>query len=139
MVNLQAELILNIHVICSSSLEVGKVIDGNLNVIPIIGGTFDGKIKGSVMPIGADWNIDKGNGIANVSAKYVLKTEDDECISIENEGVIDFLNESTIKTRTKFLVDNNSQYAWLNTGVYVGALEGGDKPGEIEIKVYRML
>lgn len=139
MVNLQAELILNIHVICSSSLEVGKTIDGNLNVIPIIGGTFDGKIKGSVMPIGADWNIDKGNGIANVSAKYVLKTEDDECISIENEGVIDFLNESTIKTRTKFLVDNNSQYAWLNTGVYVGALEGGDKPGEIEIKVYRML
>lgn len=139
MVNLKAELILNIHVICSSNLEVGKVTDGNLNVIPIIGGTFDGKIKGSVMPIGADWNIDRGNGIAHASAKYMLRTEDDEYISIENEGVINFFNESIIKTRTKFLVDNNSQYAWLNTGVYVGALEVGDKPGEIEIKVYRML
>ncbi len=137
--NLQAELILNIHVICSNNLEVGKVGDGNLNVIPIIGGDFDGKIKGSVMPIGADWNINRGNGIAHASAKYVLKTEDDEYISIENEGVINFLNESTIKTRTKFLVDNSSKYAWLNTGVYVGSLEGGDKPGEIEIKVYRMM
>lgn len=137
---LEAEQILNIHVICQPEMEVKNDGSGYLRVIPIKGGTFEGKLCGEVISGGADWNTARENGISHVFAKYLLKTEDGEYIAIENEGKINFTSDrqDEIKTVPRFQADDKGPYAWLNTGVYVGALEGGSQPGCVEITIYRM-
>lgn len=138
--NLAAELIMELNVECVKELDVGKGLDGHLKVIGIVGGTFTGKLSGTIIPGGADWNTQKQEKTSHVFAKYLLQTNDGEYIAIENSGVIDFAdNSSRIKTTPRFTADHNGKYGWLNSGVYVGSLDGGEKTNSVNIKIYRML
>lgn len=120
---LQAEEIMRLTVRVSLPYIVGQVPEGTQQVIPIIGGNVTGtKIKGSVIPGGADWNTTRQDGIAHVFAKYLLETEDGEFIAIENEGLIDPTSESVIKTKPTFNANATGKYRDLNHGVYVGEL-----------------
>lgn len=135
---LDAELIVKLHVQCEQTMEVKNDGSGYLRVIPIVGGTFEGKISGVIVPGGADWNTTRENGIAHVFAKYLIKTDDGEFIAIENEGKIKFEEKSIIKTSPRFQADTSGKYAWLNSGVYVASLEGGKQEGQVEITVYKL-
>jgi hypothetical protein len=135
---LDAELILKLHVQCDMNMEVKNDGSGYMKVIPIIGGTFEGKLNGEIVPGGADWNTTRDNGISHVFAKYLLKTDDGKFISIENEGKIKFDENSNIKSSPRFQADSSGKYAWLNTGVYVASLDGGKKEGQVEITVYKL-
>ncbi|MBE6025004.1 MAG: DUF3237 domain-containing protein [Cellulosilyticum sp.] len=135
---LEAELVIKIRVQCGKALEVKAGIDGYLRVIPIVGGTFEGKIKGHVISGGADWNTEKQDGISHVVAKYVIQTEDGEYIGVENVGIIHWDDQRKIKTVPKFSTCKEGKYAWLNSGVYVGALEVL-KEDLVEITVYQMM
>ena len=129
---LEADLIFKIHVNCEKSIPVG-----NMNVIPIVGGTVEGKIKGVVVPGGADWNTRVDENTSHVFAKYLIKAENGINIAIENEGYISD-DHSEIKTVPRFKVDSNCEFSWLNSGVYVGALEAGKEEGQVEIIIYKM-
>lgn len=136
---LEVEEIIRIHAQCEKDFEVKNDGSGFLRVIPITGGWFEGKLEGKVVPGGADWNTTRENGIAHVFAKYLLQTEDGEYIAIENEGKIDMKEpERKIKTVPKFQVNHDGKYAWLNAGVYVGELQGGKEPGQVEIIIYKL-
>ena len=135
---LDAEMIMKLYIQCEKPMEVRSDGAGYLRVIPIVGGTFDGKICGEVVSGGADWNTARENGIAHVFAKYLLKTQDGEYIAIENEGKINFGEHSMIKTSPRFQADNTGNYAWLNSGVYVGALDPGSKENQVEITIYKL-
>jgi hypothetical protein len=136
--NLYAELIMKLHIQCDRDMEVKNDGSGYLRVIPIVGGTFEGKINGEVIPGGADWNTTRENNIAHVFAKYLLKTDDGEFIAIENEGKIIFDHKNFITTSPRFQADWAGKYAFLNTGVYVASLDVGEE-GKIDITVYKML
>jgi len=138
--NLAAELITELNIECVKELDVGKSLDGYLRVIGIVGGTFSGKISGTIVPGGADWSTQKQEKIGHVFAKYLLQTNDGEYIAIENSGVIDFTdNSSIIKTTPKFTANYHGKYGWLNEGVYVGSLEEGKVPSSVKVKIYKML
>ena len=72
---LKAEEIIKLHVQCEESYAVKHDGAGYLNVIPIVSGSFDGKIRGQVINGGADWNTRRDNGSAHVFAKYLLRAE----------------------------------------------------------------
>lgn len=136
---LEAEEIMKIHVQCEKDMEVKEDGSGYLRVIPIVGGTFEGKLSGRVISGGADWNTMRPNQIGHVYAKYVLQTEDGTYIAIENEGKIDMRRpEARIKTVPRFRADDSGAYGWLNGGVYVGELTGGEQTGQIEIIIYKL-
>jgi len=99
---LDTELIMKLHVNCDLDMEVKSDGSGYLRVIPITGGYVEGKVNGSVVIGGADWNTTRENGIAHVFAKYLIKTEDGEYIAVENEGKIRFDEASKIKTTPRF-------------------------------------
>lgn len=136
--NLNAEMILKLHVQCEEVMEVRDDGSGYLRVIPIVGGTFEGKLRGEVVSGGADWNTIKNNEICHVFAKYLLKTDDGEYIAIENEGKLTKEDKSHIKTSPRFQADTNGKYAWLNSGVYVGSLEPGSQKGQVELILYKL-
>lgn len=67
---------------------VGQVPNGLRRIIDILGGTFEGpRIKGRVVPGGADWQIIRDDGFTDVDARYTLETEDGELIYVSNLGI----------------------------------------------------
>jgi hypothetical protein len=67
-----------------SSLSVGTSKRGNRNIIPITGGTTSGRIKGSVLPGGGDFQILDGGFL--LDARYTVKADDGELILVRNCG-----------------------------------------------------
>ena len=68
--------------------EVGRTKYGIRRIIGINGGTFAGpKMKGLVLPGGADWQTVRADGTADLVATYSLQTDDGVIIFIENAGI----------------------------------------------------
>lgn len=143
---LEADLVLELEVKIGPVQQIGKGIEGFLNIIPITGGSFkcvdnNGRyVSGVILPGGADWNTRKSDALAHAYAKYTIQTEDGTLISVENEGYLDDRNSGQIiKTVPKFKVDENSKYSHLNYGVFVGGLHFKDSQEPIvQIKVYKL-
>ena len=140
MVNLVADEIMRLRVMIDEPKMVGNSGQGQLKVIPIVGGTFYGDgIQGTVVAGGADWNTTFENGSVHVFAKYMLKTNDGEFIAIENEGLMDKSTETMIKTKPTFQTNTAGKYRYLNYGVYVGELSPTPN-GEpsVDIVIYKL-
>lgn len=67
--------------------DLGMTPHGHRRIIPITSGTFEGPaIKGTVESGGADWQIIRADNVAELNAKFTLKTNDGVLIYIENKG-----------------------------------------------------
>lgn len=77
----------------SASVKVAPSVDfaggdGGRRFIPITGGTVDGpRLKGVVLPGGADWQNIRADGAADLTARYALKAEDGAVIGVVNTGI----------------------------------------------------
>ena len=68
--------------------EIGDTITGRRRVIPILGGHVDGpRLTGAVLPGGADWQLVRTDGTAEVVARYTLQAADGTLISVVNRGL----------------------------------------------------
>ena len=67
--------------------DLGNTPHGHRRIIPIKGGSFEGPgLKGTVVAGGADWQIIRGDNVAELNAQYTLKTDDGALIYITNKG-----------------------------------------------------
>lgn len=79
-----ADLIVRI----ASPIEIGHIAGNLRRVIPIAGGEVLGpRIRGKVLPGGADYQIMRSDGITDLHARYVIQTEDGNLIYVENSGI----------------------------------------------------
>ena len=79
---------MELHVKVGAPLEVGAVPRGRRRIVPIEGGTFEGPgLRGTVLPGGADWQIVRSDGLAELDTRYTLKTEAGDMIYIQNAGM----------------------------------------------------
>lgn len=70
------------------AIVVGQTPEGLKRVVPIVGGTFTGpRIRGSLVPGGADWQYVRSDGVTVVEARYLLRTDDDVLIEVHNRGL----------------------------------------------------
>jgi hypothetical protein len=66
-------------------LELGDVAKGSRRIVPITGGDFSGpQLRGKVLPGGADWQILRTDGVAELEARYTLCTDDGALIAVRN-------------------------------------------------------
>lgn len=133
--------------------ELGKTTYGNRRVINITGGTVAGpKINGKVLAGGADWQIVREDGTADLMAKYSLMTDDGVIILVENTGIRtapkevlarlakgEDVNPSEyyMRTSAKMEVKAGSKYDWLNKAVIIST--GMRKANSVVIHFYRVL
>jgi len=67
---------------------VGQMPNGTRRIVNILGGTFEGpKVKGKVLPGGADWQIIREDGFTEVDARYTLQTDTGHLIYVSNIGM----------------------------------------------------
>jgi hypothetical protein len=137
--DIQAELVFEISCDIAKPLEIGRTSRGFLRVIPITGGTFKGKLSGTIVPGGADWNTMLDSGTAHVFAKYTLQTDDGEYISVQNEGYLSPDNaEAFLKTTPQFQTNLDGKYAWLSQGIYSGSLRGREDGNGVNIQIFKL-
>ncbi len=70
------------------ALVVGDGPHGLRRIIAIEGGTFTGpRLSGKVLPGGADWQVIRPDGVAEIEARYTLETDDGALIYVRNPGI----------------------------------------------------
>jgi hypothetical protein len=113
---------------------IGTTPVGLRRVVPIVGGTFEGKaMRGAVLAGGADWQYQRSDGATIVNARYLLETDDHVLIQIDNNGIRHgsptvlqrLANGESVdpkdyyfRTRPEFSAPSG-RYDWLNTHVFV--------------------
>lgn len=138
---LRLEPLTTLEVTVGDVHEVGELPHGGLRrVMAITGGTMHGPhLRGTVLPGGADWNTQRGDGTAHVWARYTIRTADDVVIGVVNSGVITGEGEATAG-RTAVTFDAPvGPYAWLNDSIVVGSLALLPDGGGVRLRFHRVV
>ena len=144
-------LAMTLRVQVGPPMEVGEVPRGRRRIIPILGGTFEGpNIRGKVLAGGADWQIVRADGLAELDTRYALQTEQGSVIYIQNAGMRHAPPEVTKKLLAGEAVDPAQVYfktvpafetgapelQWLTRAIFVGT--GERYPAEVVIRVWKV-
>jgi hypothetical protein len=126
----------------SGMQPVGETPAGNRRVGLVAGGTFEGpKLRGTVLPGGADWIINRSDGVTTLDVRLVLETHDKAAIGMTYRGLRhgpadvmakvnggEFVDPALYYFRTSVAFETAApQYAWLNKVIAVGT---GSRPPE---------
>jgi len=132
--------------------EVGDTPAGKRRFIPITGGAFEGpKLKGVVLPGGADAQVIRLDGVTDLVARYTLKVDDGTLIYVVNRGLRYGPPEIMQRVGRGEPVDPTLYYFrttpafevqagphdWLNRSIFVGT--GARHAAEVHIRYFRVL
>lgn len=126
---------LTLEVGARDALQVGPIPAGRRVVAPVTGGRFEGeRLKGDVLPGGADWVTYRPDGAMLIDVRLPLKTQDGAMIYLSYQGrflgkgnalarlargeVLDPADYSLVTT-ARFECGAPA-YAWLNDVIAVG-------------------
>ena len=131
--------------------ELGDAPLGRRRIIPITGGRFRGeRVSGRVLPGGADWQIVRADGVAQLEAHYTLETDDGALIYVRNVGLRhgppevlariaagEAVDPSLYYMRTTPSFETGAErYRWLNRLVCVAT--GARRKDAVELDVYEV-
>lgn len=150
---LNASLAMILRVDVAEAITIGDANYGIRRMVPITGGSVEGpKIRGEILPGGADWQYVRADAVLMVEARYALRMSDGVLAMITNRGlrrgpeaVMQQLvrNESVdpsayyFRTMAEFEVPRESVHAWLSNHVFVGV--GERAAGRVTIYLYRLI
>ena len=135
----------------AAAQELGETPHGRRRIIGITGGRFAGeRLSGRVLPGGADWQVIRADGVADLDARYTLETTDGALIYVRNRGyrhgpaeIIKRLSSGEtvdpslyyMRTTPRFET-GDARYAWLNRSVCVAS--GARRPASVELEVFEI-
>jgi len=108
------------------SQSIGASKRGTRNIIPITGGTVTGRLTGTIVPGGADYQLI--GTTTKLDAKYTLASNDGEFVIVRNCGPMGALIPQ-FETRAA------GPYAFLNTNAYLSS-DPGSASGGVSITFY---
>lgn len=80
--------IFTIHAELEAIMNLGRTPLGERRIIGILGGTVQGPtLNGRVLPGGADWQIIRADGAADIKARYTIETGEGARILVNSEGL----------------------------------------------------
>jgi hypothetical protein len=131
--------------------ELGDTPQGRRRIIGITGGRFSGeRLSGRVLPGGADWQVIRADGVADLDARYTLETGDGALIYVRNRGYrhgpADVLEKLSLgetvdpslyyMRTTPSFETGDPRYSWLNRMVCVAS--GARRAAAVELDVYEV-
>lgn len=143
--------IASLTVFVGDPIEVGGTPAGFRRVIPIIGGEVRGpQLHGRVLPGGADFQILRADGVAELEARYVIEAPGGAWIYVENRGLRHGPPEAMERLRRGEPVDpsliyfrstprfetGDESHRWLTK--YMFTASGIRRPDRVELEVYQV-
>jgi hypothetical protein len=148
---LQLQPLFRAEIMLAPAQELGETPQGRRRIVPITGGRFHGsRLSGRVLPGGADWQVIRPDGVAQLEARYTLETADGVLIYVRNDGYRHGPAEIMQKLAAGAPVDpaayymrtaprfetGDARYAWLNGIVCVAS--GARRAAAVELDVYEV-
>lgn len=148
---MQTQKLLQIEITLAAPQELGDTPHGRRRIIGITGGRFSGeRLSGRVLPGGADWQVIRADGVADLDARYTLETNDGALIYVRNRGYRhgpaevlrrlaagENVDPSLYYMRTTPRFETgDARYAWLNRIICVAT--GARKSASVELEVFEI-
>ena len=135
----QLEFALQLKVTLGEAYGIDNTQHGRRTVIPITGGTFEGKgLKGTIVNGGADYQLNT-EGRTELEAIYCIKTDDGIYIHVRNRGIIANGKPSFyFRAAPQFEAPADSKYGWLNNSLFVCAPSFSSDFKGIVLNVWRI-
>jgi hypothetical protein len=143
---MQLEPLLKAQIALGTPQELGR-----RRIIPMVGGSFSGaRLAGRVLAGGADWQVVREDGVAELDARYTLETQDGALIYVQNHGYRHGPADAMRRLAAGEAVDPalyymrttprfetaDARYAWLNKIVCVAS--GARRPAAVELEVFEV-
>ena len=131
--------------------DLGETPLGRRRIIGISGGKFSGsRISGRILPGGADWQVIRSDGVAQLDARYTLETGDGALIYVNNKGyrhgpkkVIERMAGGEdvdpalyYMRATPWFETSAPRYAWLNRTICIAT--GARRPAAVELDFFEV-
>lgn len=146
------EFVFEARVTIAPTVDMGETPHGRQRMIPITGGTVEGpNFKAEVLAGGADWQILRPDGVSELTAQYVLRTEDGAQIAVINRAMrhappeinARLLANEKVDPKLVYFVGSPSfasaspKHDWLNKSIFV--CTGERWPDGVKINFFRVL
>ena len=145
--------VMRVHATIGEPIVTGETLRGKRVAIPITGGTVDGPFfKGSVLPTGADFQVQWPSGVNEIHAEYVIKTDAGAHIHVDNLGLTapadlatpaefrseDWTDDGVRHFRTAArLTTEEPSLAWMNANMFYCSARGQSDRTSVVIDFYR--
>jgi hypothetical protein len=132
--------------------KLGDTPYGERRIINILAGTVEGpRLKGKVLPGGADWQIVRADGVVHLHARYTVETNNGGQILVDSEGYRHGPPEVMARLGRDETVDPSLYYfrafmrfetadpaaSWLNRILAIG--RGARENKAVRIEVFEVL
>jgi hypothetical protein len=153
MADVQTEFLFEINLTLGAGArqDVGITPSGTRVIVPVTGGTFTGPhLRGTVLPGGGGWALQRADGVTVLDVRATLQTEDHHLIYMTYRGIYIVVPEVRQRVRqgetvdpseyyirtTPYFETGSEQYGWLNRTVAVGV--GRPTPTGVAYEVYAL-
>jgi len=135
---LQSEFLLDLTLEAQTPHNLGSAGVGRL-IVPVSGGTFAGpRLKGTIVPPGGDWIIQRPDGSRILDVRILLQTDDGQKIYVSWRGIAYVPPGGAFNARILPVFETAApKYEWLNNVVAVGVYR--PDLGKIVYRIYRIL
>ncbi|WP_135468281.1 DUF3237 domain-containing protein [Crenalkalicoccus roseus] len=132
-------------------LGLGAVPGGERRVVPILGGRVEGpRLAGEVLPGGADFQLIRPDGVAEIEARYALRLTGGALVRVINRGLRHAAPEDMarllrgepvppervyFRTAPVFETDDPA-HAWLCRSLFLGL--GERQPERVLLRVFEV-
>ena len=128
---------------------VGAGAAGERRIVPILGGRVSGpRLQGEILPGGADFQLIRPDGVAEIEARYALRLADGALVYVVNRGLRHAAPEDMARLlrgepvppervyfRTAPAFETASPaHAWLQRGLFIGF--GERRPASVLVRVF---
>ena len=135
----------------AAPLLVGAGPLGERRVVPILGGTVAGpRLDGEILPGGADFQLIRPDGVAEIEARYTVRTTDGALVYVVNRGLRHAAPEDMARLLRGEAVPPERVYfrtapvfetaapalAWLHRSQFVGV--GERRPDTVLVRLYSL-
>ena len=149
---------LQLEFLATLTVEVGELVSlgpaplGERRVVGIVGGTFEGpRMRGTVLPGGADWQIARSDGVLDLDAQYTLEEQGGGRVRVVSRGYRhgpdevlaalardEDVDPAQYFFRTIMRFETGAPYlAWLNKTIAVATAER--KARHVVLDAYQLL
>lgn len=152
MLDLEYEFLCELIAYLNPTQIIGSGPYGERRIMPVKGGTITGsKLKGEILPFGADWVLVRSDGVCELDIRITIRTDDGELIYMRPRGIFsaspkiweritkgDEVNPSEYYFCTTPIFETGSEkYWWVNSIIAVGV--GAYVLGQVHYKIYQIL
>ncbi len=149
---MKLEHLVTYHADLKPAVMVGQGPHGQRRIVDVIGGHADGpRLRGTILPSGADWLTVDNDGVTRLDVRATLQTDDGAHIYVHYHGILILTEAASAKlargepteygevyfmTAPQFET-GDARYSWLNAIIAVG--EGRVGPNWVEYRVYEVV